>query len=41
VHRDLVGFDFAQSKVGKAIVDQLAQREFTDSATSSWSNFSK
>lgn len=33
VHRDLTGFDFAQSKVDKAIVDQLARCEFTDSAS--------
>jgi DNA replication protein DnaC len=33
VHRDLAGFDFAHSKVDKAIVDQLARCEFTDSAT--------
>jgi DNA replication protein DnaC len=33
VHRDLAGFDFAQSKVDKAIVDQLARCEFIDSAT--------
>lgn len=33
VHRDLAGFDFAQSKVDKALIDQLARCEFTDSAT--------
>jgi DNA replication protein DnaC len=33
VHRDLAGFDFAHSKVDKAIVEQLARCEFTDSAT--------
>jgi hypothetical protein len=33
VHRDLAGFDFAQSKVDKAIIDQLAGCAFTDSAS--------
>lgn len=33
VHRDLAGFDFAQSKVDKALIDRLAACEFTDSAT--------
>jgi DNA replication protein DnaC len=33
VHRDLASFDFAQSKVDKTIIDQLARCEFTDSAT--------
>lgn len=33
VHRDLTGFDFAQSKLDKALIDQLARCEFTDSAT--------
>lgn len=33
VHRDLAGFDFSQSKVDKAMIEQLAGCEFTDSAT--------
>jgi DNA replication protein DnaC len=33
VHRDLAGFDFSQSKVDKAMIEQLAGFEFTGSAT--------
>ena len=33
VHRDLAGFDFAQSKVDKTTIDQLLSCAFTDSAS--------
>ena len=32
LHRDLVGFDFAQSKVDQALIQQLAAMTFTESA---------
>ena len=32
VHRDLAGFDFAQSKVDRALINQLANLSFTDAA---------
>ena len=32
VHRDLAGFDFAQSKVDKSLIDELATMAFTEQA---------
>ena len=32
VHRDLAGFDFSQSKVDQALISQLADLSFTDTA---------
>lgn len=33
VHRDLAGFDFTQSRVDAALIQQLASAEFTDAAS--------
>jgi DNA replication protein DnaC len=32
IHRDLLGFDFAQSKVDQQLVNNLATMKFTDAA---------
>jgi DNA replication protein DnaC len=32
VHRDLAGFDFAQSKVDRSLIEQLAELDFTEAA---------